>query len=257
MGIDKELQLSLFHQREEQRRHMEYQKEFGFYRLVVSGNIQEIRRLYSPEQLAAASKDSENGVLSKDPLRNERYHFVILAAMLTRLCVENGLDREKAYTLSDLYINKMDVCMDIPAILNLQRDMVTEYTKQMANLRKENIYSIQVMKAMDYIYAHLNERILIEDIADVLQLNRSYLSSLFHKETGKTIMAFVREAKLTAAANMLKFSEYDYSDIAEYFGFASQSHFTKCFREQTGYTPKQYRTQFYRPQELIPLAQRK
>lgn len=250
MGIDKELQLSLFHQREEQRRHMEYQKEFGFYRMVVSGNIQEIRKLYSPEYLTTASKDAENGVLSKDPLRNERYHFVILAALLTRLCVENGLDREKAYTLSDLYINKMDVCMDIPSILNLHKEMVMEYTKQMANLRKENIYSIQVMKAMDYIYEHLNERILTEEIAEALQLNRSYLSSLFHKETGKTITAFIKDAKLTAAANMLKFSEYDYSDIAEYFGFASQSHFTKCFREQTGYTPKQYRAQFYQPADL-------
>ena len=250
MGIDKELQLSLFHQREEQRRHMEYQKEFGFYRLVVSGNIQEIRRLYSPEQLAAASKDSENGVLSKDPLRNERYHFVILAAMLTRLCVENGLDREKAYTLSDLYINKMDVCMDIPSILNLHREMVMEYTKQMANLHKENIYSIQVRKAMDYIYTHLNERVTVEELAKTLKLNRSYFSSLFHKETGKTVTVFIREAKIVAASNLLTFSEYDYSDIAEYLGFASQSHFIKCFREQTGYTPKQYRTQFYQPKDL-------
>lgn len=250
MGIDKELQLSLFHQREEQRSHMEYQKEFGFYRMVVSGNIREIRKMYSPERLETASKDAENGVLSKDPLRNERYHFVILAALLTRLCVENGLDREKAYTLSDLYINKMDVCMDIPSILNLHKEMVMEYTKQMANLRKENIYSIQVMKAMDYIYAHLNERILTGEIAKALQLNRSYLSSLFHKETGKTITAFIKDAKLTAAANMLKFSEYDYSEIAEYFGFASQSHFIKCFREQMGYTPKQYRTRFYQPSDL-------
>ena len=70
MGIDKELQLSLFHQREEQRRHMEYQKEFGFYKMVVSGNIQEIKKLYTPERVEMASKDAENGVLSKDPLRN-------------------------------------------------------------------------------------------------------------------------------------------------------------------------------------------
>lgn len=250
MGIDKELQLSLFRQREEQRRHMEYQKEFGFYKMVVSGNIQEIRKLYSPEYLTMASKDAENGVLSKDPLRNERYHFVILAALLTRLCVENGLDREKAYTLSDLYINKMDVCMDIPSILNLHKEMVMEYTKQMANLRKENIYSIRVRKAMDYIYSHLNERITVEELAENLKLNRSYFSSLFHKETGKTVMAFIREAKIVAATNLLTFSEYDYSDIAEYLGFASQSHFTKCFREQTGYTPKQYRIRFYQPADL-------
>lgn len=249
MGIEKELQLSLFHQREEQRRHMEYQKEFGFYKMIVSGNLGEIKRLYSPELLQTASKNRENGILSKDPVRNERYHFVVLTALITRLCVENGLDREKAYTLSDLYINKMDVCQDVASILKVQRDMVLEYTKQMARLRKEDIYSIQVMKAIDQIYAHLNEKITVAELADTLQLNRSYLSKLFHKETGKTITAFIKEAKLTAAANMLKYSDYEYSDIAEYFAFASQSHFTQCFREQTGYTPKQYRTRFYQPGE--------
>lgn len=249
MGIDKELELSLFHQREEQRRHMEYQKEFGFYRMIVSGNLKEIKRLYSSELLEMASKNMENGVLSKDPVRNERYHFVVLTALITRLCVENGLDREKAYTLSDLYINKMDVCMDIAGIIDIQREMVIEYTKQMAHLRKEDVYSIQVMKAIDYVYAHLNEKISVEQIADALRLNRSYLSELFHRETGKTISSFIRVAKLTAASNMLKYSDYEYSDIAEYFAFASQSHFTKCFKEETGYTPKQYRTRFYQPGE--------
>ena len=87
MGIDKELELSLFHQREEQRRHMEYQKEFGFYRMIVSGNLKEIKRLYSSELLETASKNMENGILSKDPVRNERYHFVVLTALITRLCV--------------------------------------------------------------------------------------------------------------------------------------------------------------------------
>ena len=139
--------------------------------------------------------------------------------------------------------------MDIAGILDIQREMVIEYTKQMAQLRKEDVYSIQVMKAIDYVYAHLNEKISVEQIADALRLNRSYLSELFHRETGKTITSFIRGAKLTAASNMLKYSDYEYSDIAEYFAFASQSHFTKCFKEETGYTPKQYRTRFYQPGE--------
>ncbi len=250
MGIDKELQLQLFQQREEQKKHMEYQKEFGFYKRIVSGDLKQIQAMFQPDFQRSAAMNMENGRLSRDSLRNERYHFVVLTALITRLCVENGLDREEAYTLSDLYINKMDICQDIRSILQVQREMVIEYTKQMANLRKENIYSIQVMKAVDYIYAHLNERITTQSIADALSLNRSYLSHLFHQETGKTLTDFIKEAKVTAAANMLKYSEYKYSEIAEYLGFASQSYFTKCFREQTGYTPKQFRREFYQPGEF-------
>ena len=36
--------------------------------------------------------------------------------MITRLCVEHGLEQELAYTMSDLYINKMDELQQAEAI---------------------------------------------------------------------------------------------------------------------------------------------
>lgn len=244
MNIDQELQLHLFQQREEQIQHADYQKEFSFYQIIASGNLQELQDFLSPQALTNAANDLQHGKLSKNPIQNQRYHFVVLTALITRLCVENGLDHEQAYTLSDLYINKMDICTDISAILTVQRDMLIAFTKKMANLRKQQVYSIQVVKAIDYIYAHLHERINTSQLAEELGLNRSYLSSLFHKETGKTITQFIGDAKLTAVSNMLKFSDYHYSEIAEYFGFASQSHFIKFFKDKTGYTPHQFRTHY-------------
>ena len=120
-------------------------------------------------------------------MRNIRYHFVVATALITRLCVEKGLERELAYTLSDLYINKMDTETNAQKILALYNELLLDFTMKMAELPKQNVYSIQVVKAMEHIYKHRNERLTVQQIADDLHINRSYLSALFAKETGSSI----------------------------------------------------------------------
>jgi len=248
MSMNKELNTLLFLRREEQHSHEDYSQEYGFYDVIAAGNMEEVKKLLvNPENITMYERP-EFGRLSEDFLRNIRYHFVVATALITRLCVENGLDRELAYTLSDLYINKMDKEKKAEKILSLYNELLLDFTKKMAELPKQKVYSMQIIKAMEYIYKHRNERLTVQAVADHLHINRSYLSSLFMKETGTGISDFIRAEKIKAAANMLKFSEYSYGDIAEYFGFASQSHFIQCFKKQTGLSPKEYRAKYTRSQ---------
>ncbi len=248
MSMNKELTSQLFLRREEQQSHEDYSQEYGFYDVIATGNIEEVKKkLVNPEDVTMYERP-EFGRLSKDFLRNIRYHFVVATALITRLCVEKGLERELAYTLSDLYINKMDRETKAEKILSLYNELLLDFTQKMAEVPKQRVYSMQIVKAMEYVYKHRNERLTVQEIADSLQMNRSYLSSLFKKETGTGISDFIRNEKIKAAANMLKYSEYSYSDIAEYFGFASQSHFIQCFKKQTGLSPKEYRKNFARNQ---------
>jgi AraC-like DNA-binding protein len=145
----------------------------------------------------------------------------------------------------------MDIAKKAEQIIVLHNEMIMDFTHKMADLPKQKVYSIQIVKAIDYILKHRTVKLTVQEIADELNINRSYLSSLFKKEMGKSISDFIREEKIKAAANMLKFSDYSYSDIAEYFGFASQSHFIDCFRKQTGFSPKEYRKKYSRHQELF------
>lgn len=251
MSMNKELHARLFRQREEQKVHVEYSHEYGFYENVAAGNMEEVRKVLADPENTRMYESPEYGQLSKNFLQNIRYHFVVSTALITRLCVEKGLERELAYTLSDLYIGKMDCAQKAQEIIALHNDMLMDFTKKMAELPKQKVYSIQIVRAMEYIYRHRNERLAVQGIADILDMNRSYLSALFRKETGMSISGFIRQEKIKAAANMLRFSDYSYSDIAQYFGFASQSHFIQCFRAQTGLTPKEYRTRYARSQDAF------
>ena len=110
MTYHQELQHRLFQQQEEQVHHMEYQQEFQYYEDVANGRLDRIHlQLLQPKDIVVYN-DGEYGMLSKDPLRNLRYHFVVSVAMITRLCVEHGLEQELAYTMSDLYIIKWTNC---------------------------------------------------------------------------------------------------------------------------------------------------
>lgn len=244
MSMNRELNSRLFTQSEEQQNHVEYRHEYSFYSNVAGGNIETVKAILADPNNVTQYENPEYGRLSKDFVRNIRYHFIVSTALITRQCVENGLERELAYTLSDIYIGKMDLLRTAKEIIELHNEMLLDFTQKMADLPKQKVYSMQVMRAINYICQNRNRRITAQSVAENLNINRSYLSTIFKKETGVSICDFIRREKLKAAANMLRFSDYSCSDIAEYFGFASQSHFIQLFRVEYGETPNKYRNRF-------------
>lgn len=243
MSIKKELNHKLYIQREENTRHLDYEKEFGIYRAIASGNIDEVKKRHQQyfETKGFTTSEDKNGALSANPIQNKKFHFVILAAMISRFCVEAGLDREISYSMSDIYIQKCDLCTSISAIEDLQTEMIYEYTTTMRDNKKKNVFSKQISKCIDYIYDNLNQKLSVDIIADYLKTAPTYLSKLFSKELGMPISTYIREQRLEAAANMLRYSDHEISEISEYFQFSSQSHFTSLFQGKYGTTPKKYR----------------
>ena len=78
-----------------------------------------------------------------------------------------------------------------------------------------------------------------------MAVNKTYLCRLFKKETRQTIGSYIKKAKVKAAVNMLLYSEMSPLDIALALSFSSQSYFIKVFKEETGYTPADYRKRFF------------
>ena len=249
MSIDHDLHQMLFQQREAQTQHLEYNQEFQYYNAIASGDIENVSRYFMKEDDQAYSGD-EYGKLSGDSLRNTRYHFVVAVALITRICVEHGMERETAYTLSDIFIQKMDHLQTVSQVAALHNTMVVDFTKRMQKQKKENAYSIYVMRAIEYISAHLHDKLQIAEIAKAVSIHRGYLSTLFYRETGIQLHSYIMSQKIQAAAQLITTSDMPYSEIASYFSFSSQSHFIQCFRNETGYTPRQYRILFYHSSEV-------
>lgn len=237
--INTDLCEHFFIKRESDFQHAGFERELTFYENVSAGNMETVKTLFTP------LGGEGFGILSKDFLRNLKYHLVISIAMITRFCIRDGMLPEEAYSLSDVYIMKTDESRSVNEINSIHYDMIVDFTARMRQIRSRNLYSKPVIKALDYISDHLHSRIFIEDIAGYLSLSVPYFSRLFKSEVGISFSQYVNVKKIEAASNMLRFSDCSAIEISNYLCFSSHSYFIKIFRNHMGMTPKEYREKYY------------
>ena len=72
--------------------------EYSFYNAVKTGDMETVIRNCKEDAFIDLKG---TGVLSRNPLTNIKYHFVVTTAMITRYCIDGGLEPEQAYRLSD------------------------------------------------------------------------------------------------------------------------------------------------------------
>lgn len=248
-NMNKKLSSLLFLQRENQIKHPAYEKELSFYSLVKDGNVKALRE--AENEFTFIDK-AENGILSENPKRNLLYHLIVTIAMITRFCIEGGMDSETAYTLSDLYIQKADKASSYEELKEIHKEVSFDFANKMNSLRKDVIFSKHIIQCLDYIFEHLNESISINQIANYIHINETYLSKLFKKETGITIGEYIQSKKIEVAENMLKYSDYSCVDIANFLAFSSHSYFIQVFKKHSSLTPNSYRKINYRKNWNIP-----
>lgn len=247
MDIQKEMFYKEFVQRENDLLHAPYNPELEFYSCIKEGNVKKIKQLCEAEPLLSKKG---LGKLSDDYLQHMKYHFVVTIALAARYCIEGGMELSQAYGISDFYIQKADKCNSAREVSELHFVACVDYTQRMKNLRKAKICSLPVVKCIDYICDSLHTRITIDVLAKHTELNASYLSTLFKKETGQTISGYIRDKKIETACNMLKYSEYTPAEISSILAFPSQSYFTEIFRKKTGLTPKKYQSLYFRSTDI-------
>jgi len=109
-----------------------------------------------------------------------------------------------------------------------------------------HIYSNEKILIVEEIYrciaVRYAEDLSLDDIAEDLNLSKSYLSHLFKEITGTTIMNFLMGYRLTQAQYSLKVrTDLNISQIAELTGFESNAHFSRFFKKHLGLSPSDYR----------------
>jgi AraC family transcriptional regulator len=99
----------------------------------------------------------------------------------------------------------------------------------------------QKRKVVDYVRGNLASNISVTELAGLAQMSPSYFARVFKASFGVTPYRFVMQERIEAAKRMLGSTRMTARHVSTAFGFSSQSHFVKVFRQFTGVTPKQYR----------------
>ena len=107
--------------------------------------------------------------------------------------------------------------------------------------QKESPVPLRMQKILRFIEEHFSEDLTLSDLSASANISKSECSRCFKMSMDTTPYKYLTEYRLSKAAQLLAKTNEPVGNIAAAVGFHQISHFGKCFKEKTGYSPKAYR----------------
>lgn len=102
------------------------------------------------------------------------------------------------------------------------------------------IYRYKVKKAREYIYENRFQKILLNDVAEKLEITPGYLSRIFKKVTLKSFSDYVAEVKVEEAKKLLLQDNNRIYEVSARLGYDDPYYFSKVFKKVTQMTPSEF-----------------
>lgn len=206
--------------------------------IIREGRLEELKGFTQMEE-------ESTGVLSRSSYIRSKKNIAIAGITLaTRASIEGGLHPEIAFSLSDVYIQRLEDLKTIKEIDQLSGEAFFTFTEKVQQVKGEQ-FSKTITNCQNYIYNNRYEKITHDDVAKQADLSHSYLSILFKKEVGISVTDYIQLVKIDEAKNLIEFTQTPLSEIGSLLNFSDQSYFTKVFKKHTGMTPKQYKEKYH------------
>ena len=209
-------------------------KKQAYLSKVVSGDIRGAQ-----ECLAATLREIRYSGGSYSPI----LFFDILIAyvdLLTDYCKQQDLYSEEYERNLKKWNVSTDNIRSEKMLLAVTEDLIRETLEYAAEEKKsKDIKPIREIKK--YIEENYMEEISLGQLAELVDMNASYLSSVFKKETGMTYSEYLILCRVQQASRLLVETNLSIGEIAHQSGYQDARYFSKQFSKQVGLKPSEYR----------------
>lgn len=110
--------------------------------------------------------------------------------------------------------------------------------------KSSKITNPTIEKIQEYISTNYKTDLSLIQISEQFYISPNYLSRLFKKTTNLTLIEYINSVRLMAAKNLLDTTQKNLEKIAAETGFSSGAHFSRVFKESTGFSPLHYRKHY-------------
>ena len=107
--------------------------------------------------------------------------------------------------------------------------------------KTEQAYKERLLQVLVYVQRHLDEAIVLDDLARVAHFSPYHFHRLFRGMVGESVMEHIRRLRLERAAHRLKLSDQPVTQIAFDAGYETHEAFTRAFRGMFDESPSQFR----------------
>ena len=165
----------------------------------------------------------------KEASRNYR-NFLITANTLYRKAAEmGGVHPYLIDKVSCALAKKIETVCTRAEYSHFNREMIRRYCMLVQN------YSFQKYTPL------VRQGVSLKNLSEELNVNASYLSTVFKKEMGQTVTEYINQRRVEIAILYLNTSSMQIQDIAFRVGICDVNYFSKVFKKITGMTPTKYR----------------
>lgn len=101
-----------------------------------------------------------------------------------------------------------------------------------------------VKRAQEFIEKNYQEKITVDELANMLTLGKRSLERRFKKATSNTVNEYIQRVKIEAAKQNLETGQKNVNEVMYEAGYSDTKAFRVLFRKITGLTPVAYRHKF-------------
>lgn len=175
-------------------------------------------------------------------LRDIKDYAITLNSLMRKTAEQAGVHPIHIDSYSNQNVKRIEQMTQIDQSISIARKMVRGYCRMVQTYKIGN-HSRLVQKAITYVAANLTADLSLKSLAEQMNINASYLSSLFRRETGMSLTEYVNRSRIIHAQRLLLTTNQPTKSIALQCGISDAGYFSRLFRRLTGMTPKAYRGQ--------------
>lgn len=153
----------------------------------------------------------------------------------------NEIAEHLEYTISKLQFSKMKEALSREFLLDQKHRVAENYISQIFDSNKGKRWHRGVLQGIEFMNENYGQDISLQEISEYVSMSESYFSSLFKKETGKSVIEYLNTIRIEKAKDLLENTNLKNYEIGERVGIVNPSYFSTLFKKEAGCTIQEYR----------------
>ena len=167
-------------------------------------------------------------------------YYELAEKLVDTFYAQLNLNQEEAGSQKKELLEKCQHCYKLPQMVRLLKQNLGDCLEMLRTLA-ETRSAKPIRQAKQYVEEHFREKILLEDIAQVVDLNPVYFSALFKKETDMNFSNYLISVRMEKAKKMLTSTNETIAAVGDAVGYGDQKYFSQLFKKVVGVKPAIYR----------------
>lgn len=199
--------------------------------------------IYAPDALHGDGTGGIAKIISFEteaPLPESLYNRVITLSGEQRVALDQIIGKAMTLLEDRIGIRGMVLKRDAdPYSLQSVKNMLEMFLLDM--MRPSENYRMTPMNGItDYMMKNIGRVLTLQDISSGVGISISSLKRLVNQTYGKSPIAYFNELKMEEAKRLITDTPLNMTEVAEKLGFSSVHHFSRAFKQKTGFTPTEY-----------------